>query len=501
VRLPSHYRLFRVYLALLRCAALLAPAHQRREWWKEWSAELWYVWQQTNRASGITPAGLAEVAGFCRGAFADAFWLRRFYPRLSSLSSALSLASPVRCILLLAGLVAATLLLALRLPDARNALQPLPNRGMTKTLLIARYGFSEAQFPTVRLEEYREWQVSTHAFFSELAFYQPATKRVRIAPHKTVEMRVARGTANLLDLLHVPAALRIAGASANTGRAATLPSIVLSEAVWRERFRADPSIVGRIIQVAGEDAIVSSVVPDAYWQLPGNLDAWIFYRDQRVQMLPPDTRGFVLAHQRDSASTRVFRGPWRLSVPNSLGQYDVFVCTPVAARGPQPFSSFIVVLVLAILALPATTSLPLGEYPAKHGSQPISIRLRRWIFLLVKILLVVPAVYLATLDLAYLSAGFLVQIAFPFAGCLFALRWVLRDQRQRCPVCLRLLKNPARVGQPSRNFLAWNGTELMCEAGHGLLHVPEIATSWFSTQRWLYLDPSWQSLFSAPLVS
>ena len=63
------------------------------------------------------------------------------------------------------------------------------------------------------------------------------------------------------------------------------------------------------------------------------------------------------------------------------------------------------------------------------------------------------------------------------------------------PVCLRLLTNPARVGQPSRNFLAWNGTELMCSRGHGLLHVPEIATSWFSTQRWLYLDPSWNGLF------
>ncbi len=42
--------------------------------------------------------------------------------------------------------------------------------------------------------------------------------------------------------------------------------------------------------------------------------------------------------------------------------------------------------------------------------------------------------------------------------------------------------HPARVGQPSRSFLAWNGTELICVDGHGLLHVPEMPTSWFSTQ-------------------
>jgi hypothetical protein len=72
---------------------------------------------------------------------------------------------------------------------------------------------------------------------------------------------------------------------------------------------------------------------------------------------------------------------------------------------------------------------------------------------------------------------------------------MLLDQRRRCPVCLQMLRNPVRVGQPSRNFLAWNGTELICVAGHGFLHVPEMPTSWFSTQRWLYLDASWRSIF------
>ena len=79
--------------------------------------------------------------------------------------------------------------------------------------------------------------------------------------------------------------------------------------------------------------------------------------------------------------------------------------------------------------------------------------------------------------------------------CILAFRWILIDQRRRCPVCLRLLSEPVRVGQASMSFLGWSGTELMCARGHGLLHVPEFPTSWFSTQRWLYLDASWSGLF------
>jgi hypothetical protein len=79
---------------------------------------------------------------------------------------------------------------------------------------------------------------------------------------------------------------------------------------------------------------------------------------------------------------------------------------------------------------------------------------------------------------------------------ILALRWALIDQRQRCPVCLRLLSHPTRIGGPAQTFLEWYGTELICAQGHGLLYVPEIPSSCCNTQRWQYLDPSWSSLFS-----
>jgi hypothetical protein len=149
------------------------------------------------------------------------------------------------------------------------------------------------------------------------------------------------------------------------------------------------------------------------------------------------------------------------------------------------------------MALPATTALPLGDYRDRLA---LSVHARRWVFLAMKFLLVLAVVYPASIALAWGpslagSTAVFLQVATAFLALLFAFRWILQDQRQRCPECLRLLSNPARVGQASCNFLSWNGTELFCDRGHGLLHIPELPTSWFSTQRWLRLDSSWLCLF------
>jgi hypothetical protein len=194
-------------------------------------------------------------------------------------------------------------------------------------------------------------------------------------------------------------------------------------------------------------------------------------------------------------------------VPRGEGKTERFDCISVSRQLQQPLSIFLFSLFVACLALPATTPLPLGDYPMPGHSHSRSIRARRWIFLGIKFALIVPLISFYSVDLAY-GAGSVhspisiyIQLVTSFFGFLFSFRWALRDQRKRCPVCLRRLSNPARVGQASRNFLAWNGTEMICAEGHGLLHIPEIPTSWFSTQRWLYLDPSWRSLFSEARVA
>jgi hypothetical protein len=154
----------------------------------------------------------------------------------------------------------------------------------------------------------------------------------------------------------------------------------------------------------------------------------------------------------------------------------------------------LLMIVIALLLLPTTTSLALGDYPATPHSPAHSGRVRRRVFLGLKIGLILPIVYWGTFDLAPIVSASGLQPHATLLGYVIALRWVLIDQRRRCPVCLRLLANPASIGQPAQTFLDWYGTELFCIKGHGLLHVPAIQTS-YSTQRWLDLDASWSGLF------
>lgn len=157
-------------------------------------------------------------------------------------------------------------------------------------------------------------------------------------------------------------------------------------------------------------------------------------------------------------------------------------------RGPifDLISLHFLFMTIALVVLPTTTSLALGQYPAKG--------FRRWIFLLSKFALIFPIVFFGTLDLLPIL-GFPVLADGVLLGYVLAFRWAFVDQRKRCPVCLRLLTGPSRYGAASHTLFDSYGTEFFCTRGHGLLHVPENRTS-YSTLRWLDLDPTWRSLFS-----
>ena len=497
---------------LLRSASLLVPARSRADWLAEWEAELWHVLR--SHTEGRRDCQADEVAArsnptaFCLGAFQDAWWLRQnsAQPSLyssfrSPLRSFARHGSPAMCLLSLAAWVAAALMLALCLPSARKAMLPAPYPNAANLVLI-----SPSPSPSIRLADYRSWQTSTRPLFTELAYYQPLIKRVHIAPHRTAEMSIIRANANLFNLLKMPSI------ALEPQDSKQMQGMILSESAWHEYFDGDPAIAGRVIEVAGRRVRIAWVLAEDRWRLPGRADAWMIADESQMDALSPNSRGFVLAEMRPSAFPSGTSGRHWMTVYRANGDSDNFECVSLAEQARQPFSIYLFTLFIAVLALPATTPLPLGEYPARAERLGWSVRVRRWLFLAAKLALILPLVYCASIDLAYgnIMAGLhsvgpvssqYLQLASSFFGLLFAFRWALRDQRGRCPVCLRLLTNPARVGEASRNFLAWNGTELICAGGHGLPAYPGDPHSWFSTQRWLYLDPSWSSLFTDAYVA
>jgi len=163
----------------------------------------------------------------------------------------------------------------------------------------------------------------------------------------------------------------------------------------------------------------------------------------------------------------------------------------------QPVLAHALDALLALLILASTTH-PDGNYPeAEDGHfRRRAGRIRWWAFLAAKLALVVPVVFFGTLDLIPIIAPAGVQPLAAMIGYILVIRWALRDQCRRCPVCLRPLSNPVRIGQRSRIFLEWYGVELVCSRGHGLMHVDGAPTISFRSQRWLALDASWRGLFS-----
>ena len=121
--------------------------------------------------------------------------------------------------------------------------------------------------------------------------------------------------------------------------------------------------------------------------------------------------------------------------------------------------------------------------------------IRRQLFIFAEVSLVLLLTFLLSTDVCYpihavspVTAD-LLQILFFVILTLVGLRWAFRDQEERCKRCLHSLGLPARVGRPSHNLLEWNGTELVCKQGHGLLSVPEMETSWCRSSEWVNRGP------------
>jgi hypothetical protein len=478
---------------LLRCAAWIVPSHERAEWLAEWQGELWHAWHMSGHETAGSARGDPAVTGFCLGAFSDAFWLRR-NNRRSRLRRPFRAGSASRCSILLAMWTAVILLLCLLLPGARKAIQLSLSREGDSLVTISSTGYSGTQVPTIRVGDYQSWANSKQRVFTEIAFYQPLLKHVHLANHAEVALSIDLASNNIFRLLNSPVLAHAADRSASPHTA----TLLLSEGAWHELFESDPRIIGSVTEIAGQRTLVAGVVSESPWQLPGRVDAWMLEDGRQLALLPADSRGFVLAKVRTSISPDGWRS---MHLYRSNGSETRFDCISLAQCDRLPFSIFLFTLIAALFALPATTALPLGEYPCHNRRLRWAERARQWIFLCGKFALMVPLVSLGAVDIAYgvpapgPMTGEYIQLALSFLGFLFGFRWILQDQRKRCPTCLRVLSNPARVGEASRNFLAWNGTELICADGHGLLHIPELPTSWFSTQRWLYLDASWDSLF------
>jgi len=487
-------------LGLLAGAWLIVPAGGRTDWWREWRAELWQARNEYAYEQRFSWSSECAIASFCLGAYQDAVCLRRLH-RHTRTARPVHFGAAWQCILILATLLGASYALMHVLPGVR-AKQQLSHLETRSGLVLIKYTNNEDSLPTISSGQYRAWKDQKQEFFDGFAFYRITKENVSWdqldRSRDSAGWGVARASSNFFTLLGVPVQFE---SSAET-MAPDIPSLVLSERAWRTEFGANPEIVGSKVRLGSLAARIVGVLPEGTLGLPGNVDAWLLEPDSKAV---PGRAGYVVAHLSASGRSRMQSGSIQITSYAPHRTPDDLLGTSIDRDFPSSRAVFLFAILLAFLALPAITSVSVSDYSVSLHEISWARRVYRWAFLVAKIALVLPTVYFGAVDIGYGFTGLdtihamYAQLAFSLFGCLFGLSWALSDQRRRCPVCLERVAHPARVGQFSRTFLAWSGTELMCTGGHTLLHVPALPTSWFSTQRWMFLDPSWKFLFADPM--
>jgi hypothetical protein len=485
--------LYAFHLGLLRSASVITPGSQRAEWWREWQSELWHV-RRTCAPAGVVPwQAEREITAFCLGAFQDALCLRR-HAWQKGRAPALLHGSAAECLLILLAVLASTYFLSQLMPGVRAESQASRYQVNPGLILIQDAGSNNDSVPTITGRQFQIWKARRQRYFDGFAFYRIQRENVQTNGHDLGRLGVAHASANLFALLGVPVQAISSGIESGHDVAALL----VSEELWKANFDANPYVVGSMVQIGRREARVVGVVPEGAWRLPGNAEAWLLEPDAEIAGI-----GYVVAHLTGLGRSAMLASRVPISSFNTADDTeDDLSGVSFEDRTRGPWNMYLFTVFLAFLALPAITSVSMGEYNFNARRLPWSKKLCRWGFLAAKMALLLPIVYFSSLDLSYWPSTYYstapeyAQLVSSFVICLFGLRWVLLDQRKRCPVCLRCVTHPARVGLASRTFLAWNGTEMICMGGHTLLHVPALPTSWFSTQRWLYLDTSWEFLFA-----
>jgi len=338
---------------------------------------------------------------------------------------------------------------------------------------------------------------------SAMAAYSLRVSKV-VAGDDRFRARTARVSPNFFEMLGVRAAL---GRAFRFGdQKDCVDCLVLTDKLWRERFHGDPAIIGKQITFSGVESTVIGVLPQNFTFLTPETSVWA---------LPPtpddiaDVGDHIGAVLRLAPGVSASQAEQELRVRSYEDRLALDGATPQVAmmvsRGRQAAKIYLFFALLALVGGLALASSRLA--PARAQRIKLSARglARWWAFLIAKMLLLLATCFVFALEVcgrvSILLTGSIQPLVGPFSAWLFlvsamaALSWCLYDQTRRCRVCLKRLGNEASVGAASYLLLDWWGTELVCSDGHGLLHVPEMQSSWLEVEQWVNLDESWKPLF------
>ncbi|HEX5475483.1 MAG TPA: ABC transporter permease [Vicinamibacterales bacterium] len=272
--------LLRRWLALV---SRLVPRWGRREFRAEWDAELTTAWMETPREGRRSWRASMRLARRAAGAIPDAWCLFRQQWSLDMLLQDIRYAFRLmRERHALTAIVVLTLALGIGATTAMFSvvdgvlLRPLPFKDPSRLVRIwendrlnqkPRYDVAPANFA--------DWQSGTRTF-EQMAAFMPRTFDLRVGA-ETVHADACWVSTNFFDLLGVPPRLGRTFRAAEAIRPHNRV-LVLSYTAWQDRFAADPSIIGRSVNIGDDSYQVIGVMPrgfafpsrttEVWWPMP-----------------------------------------------------------------------------------------------------------------------------------------------------------------------------------------------------------------------------------------
>jgi predicted permease len=255
----------RAALALVSLAAPLVPKRQRTRWREQWRADLWYQATAAPSASST-----ADLIGRALGVFPHASALRVHDWRNPMLLHDIRYA--LRALIRRPGFTAvAVLTLALGVGanttifswiDAM-AFDPVPAVEGDDRLVALDFAQGSRANLSFSYPNYVDVRDARLPEFTGVAAYDLLALNIRIGdePERVWGQIV---TANLFDVLDVRAPLGRVLQAADDRAPGASAVLVISDALWRRRFAADPRVVGRSVAINSEPFTVVGVAPPGF---------------------------------------------------------------------------------------------------------------------------------------------------------------------------------------------------------------------------------------------
>jgi hypothetical protein len=482
---------------LLRSASLLVPQPQRADWYQEWYGEVWHWLHFLAESGRLNSYTSMELTRHCWGAFPDAAWHRFDHTKVTR-----TLDERPRTARFCLGIILFAVLFLVLVtgfaPTIRSGFKPLPFHNPDRLAYLSMHGSFTKYDEANLFREAAKWAENSKTAEMVAAYsWHPVSLKF---PHNQVNDISARVSPNFFDLLGNNAAMGRLFIPADELNCAGC--VVITHRLWEAQFNSDHNVVGKTISVDGHPGTVIGVLPENFVFIFPEVSVWLLPRWGTTTNNFADRTGAVLRmdpHVSLAQAQQEFRR-FAQAGGYSQPQLESFV-----SRARQGVKLYLFFTVLSLFGGIALGSSRLGGAKTRKLKLSFQHTVRWWGFFSLKTLLLLALCFVGSLELtgrvSIMLTGSVHPLVGPFATWLFlvtamiALSWSLHDQGRRCRLCLRRLGNEASVGTPGYLFLDWWGTELVCSDGHGLLHVPEMKSSWQEFDQWVSLDESWKPLF------